>query len=122
MKVVLALALVVASVATASAQFLGISGTGSNPNSHYVQPHVTSNGSITSGHYQLGMQRLIASCLNDACRHTALVALVCCSSSYIAHVARIAHDRSPWSFVAPVTLGPTISDCQDRTGAIELPP
>lgn len=52
MKVVPALALVVASVATASAQFLGMSGTGSNPNSHYVQPHVTSNGSITSGHYQ----------------------------------------------------------------------
>src|ERR1700730_11208174 len=37
------------------------------------------------------------------------VALICCSSSYVAHVARIAHDRSPWSFVAPVTLGPYLA-------------
>jgi hypothetical protein len=50
MKVVLALALVVASVANASAQYF--SGTGSNPNSHYVQPHVNSNGTVTGGHYQ----------------------------------------------------------------------
>jgi hypothetical protein len=27
-------------------------GTGSNPNSHYVQPHYNSNGSLTQGHYQ----------------------------------------------------------------------
>ena len=52
MKVVLALALVVASMATASAQYLVMSGTGSNPNSHYVQPHVNSNGAMTPGHYQ----------------------------------------------------------------------
>jgi hypothetical protein len=50
MKSVLALALVVASVSTASAQYL--SGTGSNPNSHYVQPHFNSNGAMTPGHYQ----------------------------------------------------------------------
>jgi hypothetical protein len=52
MKVVLALTLLIASVATASAQYLGMSGTGSNSNSHYVQPHVNSNGTMTSGHYQ----------------------------------------------------------------------
>jgi hypothetical protein len=51
MKIVLApLALVIANVATASAQYL--SGTGSNPNNHYVQPHFNSNGSMTPGHYQ----------------------------------------------------------------------
>lgn len=27
-------------------------GTGSNPNSHYVQPHFNSNGTYTSGHYR----------------------------------------------------------------------
>ena len=31
---------------------LGCSGTGSNPNSHYVQPHNNSNGTYTRGHYQ----------------------------------------------------------------------
>jgi len=30
----------------------GLYGTGSNPNSHYVQPHENSNGTYTSGHYQ----------------------------------------------------------------------
>jgi hypothetical protein len=29
-----------------------VSGTGSNPSSHYVAPHINSNGSVTSGHYQ----------------------------------------------------------------------
>jgi hypothetical protein len=36
------------SVGAASAQ----SGTGSNPSSHYVSPHTTSNGTYVSGHYQ----------------------------------------------------------------------
>ena len=27
-------------------------GTGSNPNSHYVQPHITSSGESVIGHYQ----------------------------------------------------------------------
>jgi len=48
MKVVLALTLLIASVATTSAQYLGMSGTGSNPNSHYVHPHVNSNGRGTT--------------------------------------------------------------------------
>jgi hypothetical protein len=58
MKMILACALVLASVATASAQYLGSSsggglyGTGSNPSSHYVSPHVTSNGTAVQGHYQ----------------------------------------------------------------------
>ena len=31
----------------------GLSGTGSNPNSHYVQPHYNlQSGGTTSGHYQ----------------------------------------------------------------------
>ena len=30
----------------------GLYGTGSNPNSHYVQPHFNSNGTYTQGHYQ----------------------------------------------------------------------
>jgi hypothetical protein len=30
----------------------GLYGTGSNPNSHYVQPHYNSNGTFTQGHYQ----------------------------------------------------------------------
>ena len=28
-----------------------MSGTGSNPNSHYVSPHTTSNGIYVGGHY-----------------------------------------------------------------------
>ena len=28
----------------------GLYGTGSNPNSHYVQPHFNSNGTFTQGH------------------------------------------------------------------------
>jgi hypothetical protein len=31
---------------------LGCNGTGSNPNSHYVRPHVTSTGVVVRGHYQ----------------------------------------------------------------------
>jgi hypothetical protein len=30
----------------------GLSGTGSNPSSHYVSPHTTSTGTYVSGHYQ----------------------------------------------------------------------
>ena len=49
MKLAIACALVIASVGSASAQLYG---TGSNPNSHYVQPHTTSQGSYVSGHQQ----------------------------------------------------------------------
>jgi hypothetical protein len=57
MKIFLATALLIASVAAASAQYLGqtgtgLSGTGSNPSSHYVAPHVTSQGTTVQGHYQ----------------------------------------------------------------------
>ena len=60
-KYVFALALLVASGASASAQNgimqqnLGGTynyGTGSNPNKHYVQPHTNQNGSNVPGHYQ----------------------------------------------------------------------
>jgi hypothetical protein len=58
MKLLFAIALVIASAAGASAQYLGqstgshgLNGTGSNPNSHYVAPHITSNGNSVSGHY-----------------------------------------------------------------------
>jgi hypothetical protein len=58
MKIALACALVIASVTTASAQYLGnsfgssgLSGTGSNRNSHYVSPHTTSNGTYVPGHH-----------------------------------------------------------------------
>jgi hypothetical protein len=57
MKIAIACALVIASVTGASAQLFGqnsgggLSGTGSNPSSHYVQPHITSNGSSVQGHY-----------------------------------------------------------------------
>ncbi len=30
----------------------GLYGTGSNPSSHYVQPHTNSNGTYVGGHYQ----------------------------------------------------------------------
>src|SRR5262249_49296607 len=53
MKMVLACALVIASVTTVSAQNLnsfGGYGTGSNPNSHYVSPHTNSNGTYVQGH------------------------------------------------------------------------
>jgi hypothetical protein len=58
MKMILGCALVIASVTGASAQIGqqttggGLYGTGSNPNSHYVQPHVSSNGGVVQGHYQ----------------------------------------------------------------------
>jgi hypothetical protein len=55
MKMIIGCALVIASVATASAQYLGtsgLSGSGSNPNSHYVAPHITSTGTYVSGHHQ----------------------------------------------------------------------
>jgi hypothetical protein len=55
MKTFLACALVIASVGSASAQYLGsgsLSGTGSNPNSHYVSPYTRSNGTTVPGHYQ----------------------------------------------------------------------
>jgi hypothetical protein len=48
MKVIVLIAAVLAlSATTASAQYL--SGTGSNPNNHYVAPHTTSNGAYVSG-------------------------------------------------------------------------
>jgi hypothetical protein len=50
----IACALVIASVGTVSAQYLGtgsgLSGTGSNPNSHTVSPHINSNGTYVQGH------------------------------------------------------------------------
>jgi hypothetical protein len=49
MKIAFACALVIASVATASAQYVG---TGSNPNSHYVSPYVNRQGTTVQGHYQ----------------------------------------------------------------------
>jgi hypothetical protein len=58
MKMIIAFGLLVASVTVSAAQFggssysNGLSGTGSNPSSHYVQPHTTSSGSYVSGHYQ----------------------------------------------------------------------
>jgi hypothetical protein len=41
-------------IATAGARCgaLGCYGTGSNPNYHYVRPHVNSNGTYTRGYYQ----------------------------------------------------------------------
>lgn len=51
MKVIgLIAAMLALSATTALAQYL--SGTGSNPNNHYVAPHTTSNGAYVSGHYQ----------------------------------------------------------------------
>jgi hypothetical protein len=59
MKMILGCALVIASATGAFAQMFGqqttgggLYGTGSNPNSHYVQPHVSSNGGLVQGHYQ----------------------------------------------------------------------
>ena len=58
MRVMIAVGLLAAGVTAASAQYAGssysggLSGTGSNPSNHYVQPHVTSTGSSVSGHYQ----------------------------------------------------------------------
>jgi hypothetical protein len=59
MKTAIGIALLVLSFEPATAQLYGsqsttsgVYGTGSNPNSHYVQPHSNSNGSYTQGHYQ----------------------------------------------------------------------
>lgn len=56
-KLVFALALVIASVTAASAQYqqpqtYGGYGTGSNPNSHYVNPYTTQSGTYVPPHYQ----------------------------------------------------------------------
>jgi hypothetical protein len=56
-KFMLALALVIASASIASAQLYGtqnngLYGTGSNPNSHYVNPYTRSDGTPVQGHYQ----------------------------------------------------------------------
>jgi hypothetical protein len=50
MKMLLALAALAAGTGVASAQYF--SGTGSNPNSHYVAPHTTNNGTYVQGHQQ----------------------------------------------------------------------
>ena len=62
MKASITLAALLLSLSSATAQFYGtqqpgpygagLYGTGSNPNSHYVQPHFNSNGTFTQGHYQ----------------------------------------------------------------------
>jgi hypothetical protein len=58
MKIAIGLAFMALGIAPAAAQGLlapyngGGYGSGSNPNSHYVQPHTNSNGTYTSGHYQ----------------------------------------------------------------------
>lgn len=62
MKTLLAMAAAIVAMGTcaAHAQFAGqgtgygtnLYGTGSNPNSHYVQPHTNRNGSYVPGHYQ----------------------------------------------------------------------
>lgn len=51
MKLILGVALVLASVTTASAQ-MKLYGTGSNPSSTYVAPHITNKGNVVSGHYR----------------------------------------------------------------------
>ena len=57
MKSLTAIALLLATVSGASAQYIqqtnpyGL-GTGSNPNNHYVQPHVTQQGTYVAPHYQ----------------------------------------------------------------------
>jgi hypothetical protein len=57
MKIAVGIALIALGVGPASAQLYGsqnsgIYGTGSNPSSHYVQPHTTSSGTYVSGHDQ----------------------------------------------------------------------
>jgi hypothetical protein len=62
MKIALGIALLLASITAAMAQYgsggmygssgSGLYGTGSNPSSHYVQPYTTSNGTSVQGHYQ----------------------------------------------------------------------
>jgi hypothetical protein len=50
MKIFMALVLSTYAVSAANAQTLY--GTGSNPDSHYVAPHVTSQGNYVQGHYR----------------------------------------------------------------------
>jgi hypothetical protein len=54
MKIAIACALVLASAGMAHAQLYGskLYGTGSNPNTVYVPPSISSTGSMTSGHYR----------------------------------------------------------------------
>ncbi|HZS64239.1 MAG TPA: hypothetical protein VFA53_07065 [Xanthobacteraceae bacterium] len=62
MRLIFALALFAASVSGASAQYgygnnnpsgvYGSYGTGSNPNSHYVNPYTRSDGTYVAPHYQ----------------------------------------------------------------------
>jgi len=64
MKTALAIVFIAATVSAAAAQYggstynpygsnnSGLNGTGSNPNNHYVSPHVNSNGTSVGGHYQ----------------------------------------------------------------------
>ena len=61
MKTILSVAVILATVTAASAQYgygtqpsysSGLNGTGSNPNSHYVSPHTTQSGAYVGGHYQ----------------------------------------------------------------------
>jgi hypothetical protein len=57
MKVMYALALILGTATAASAQFNGTIGqqqygTGSNPNSHYVQPYTTPRGTYVEPHWQ----------------------------------------------------------------------
>lgn len=58
MKIILGIALLLASVVGASAQYGGtgssggLYGTGSNPSSHYVSPYTTPSGTYVQPHYQ----------------------------------------------------------------------
>lgn len=62
MKTIIALALTLAGITGASAQYLGQSnshnnslggyGTGSNPSSHYVSPYTRNDGTYVAPHYQ----------------------------------------------------------------------
>ena len=59
MKAIITAAILIASASAASAQYTGqpsigggLYGTGSNPNSHYVQPYVRQDGTFVGGHYQ----------------------------------------------------------------------
>lgn len=62
-KLAIAALVILSAVGTANAQYYNSNrgynsgsnfgyGTGSNSSSHYVQPHINSNGGYTSGHYQ----------------------------------------------------------------------
>ena len=57
MKYIIGLSLLIASATVSLAQYgtpqptFGY-GTGSNPNSHYVQPYTTQSGTSVQGHYQ----------------------------------------------------------------------